>query len=83
MQKAQHTPAPWRIVTDGINHWIEIEPNKIALIQAKKADRDIIAAAPELLETLEAILATKINPEDQSPWLVKARAAIAKAKGNA
>jgi hypothetical protein len=62
MTQATHTPGPWRIVTDGISHWIEIEPNKIALIHAKKADRDLIAAAPDLLAALETAL----------PWLIKA-----------
>lgn len=51
-----HTPGPWHIVTDGISHWIEIEPNKITLIKAKKADRDLIAAAPELLAALKVLL---------------------------
>jgi hypothetical protein len=51
-----HTQGPWRIVSDGISHWIEIEPNKIALIHAKKADRDLIAAAPDLLAALQEVL---------------------------
>ena len=56
MADATHTPGPWRIVTDGISHWVEIHPNKIALIHAKKADRDLIAAAPDLLAALQEVL---------------------------
>lgn len=51
----KHTPAPWHIVTDGISHWIEIEPNKIALIKANEADRNLIAAAPDVLAALKAL----------------------------
>jgi hypothetical protein len=54
------------------------------------ADARLIAAAPDLLEALEdavAVMARNITPKpdvhDDHPWskLVKARAAIAKAKG--
>lgn len=57
MTQTTHTPGPWRVVSDGISHWIEIEPNKIALIKANKADRDLIAAAPDLLAALENMTA--------------------------
>ena len=50
------TPGPWRIHTDGFNKWIEIEPNKIALIRAKDADLTLISAAPDLLAILSRIL---------------------------
>lgn len=43
--------------------------------------RPLLVAAPDMAEALGALLATKINPEDQSPWVVKARAALAKAGG--
>ena len=89
MTDATHTPAPWRTVTDGISHWIEIEPNKIALIRAKKADRDLIAAAPDLLEALWQIVTdAEIDCDTEEAALaaladirVTARNAIAKAKG--
>jgi hypothetical protein len=63
MTQTTHTPGPWRVVSDGISHWIEIEPNKIALIKANKADRDLIATAPDLLAALENAL----------PWIIKAQ----------
>ena len=83
-----HTQGPWRIVSDGISHWIEIEPNKIALIHAKKADRDLIAAAPDLLEALWQIVTdAEIDCDTEEAALaaladirVTARNAIAKAK---
>jgi hypothetical protein len=94
MSNEAHTPGPWRSVTDGISHWIEIQPNKIALIRAKKADRDLIVAAPELLSALENLLAlTELHiaersktPEEEDSFLAchhiaQTRAAIAKAKG--
>jgi hypothetical protein len=95
MTQATHTQGPWRIVTDGISHWIEIQPNKIALIHAKKTDRDLIAAAPDLLSALEQLLSlTELHiaersktPEEEDTFLAchhitQARTTIAKAKGN-
>ena len=88
MTQATHTPGPWRIVTDGISHWVEIHPNKIALVHAKTADLDLIAAAPDLLAALETALEMLIDSwdeeqiaagDDQVANVIKA--AIAKAKG--
>ena len=79
MTTQTHTPGPWRIVTDGISHWIEIHPNKIALIHAKKADRDLIAAAPELLAALQEVLSLC---EGECATGHICLNAIAKAKGN-
>ena len=73
----QHTPGPWRIVTDGISHWIEIEPNKISLVKANQADRSLIAAAPEMLEALEWLADS--GEVDSPEALSVIRDAIAKA----
>jgi hypothetical protein len=84
MTQATHTPGPWRVVTDGISHWIEIEPNKIALIHAKKADRDLIAAAPDLLAASEAFISELDSGGDFMAWekaKAELRAAITKARG--
>ena len=92
MTQTTHTPGPWRVVSDGISHWIEIEPNKIALIKANKADRDLIAAAPDLLIAAVYALADLegIMPDFEPSGLRKhpawmtikdLHAAIAKAKG--
>jgi len=84
-----HTQGPWRIVSDGISHWIEIEPNKIALIRAKKADRDLIAAAPDMLAVLEWWQAQMRDDDcdDMGALLdemsAKAHAVIAQARGEA
>ena len=76
---ATHTQGPWRVVTDGISHWIEIEPNKIALIRAKKADRDLIRAAPDMLAALHEVLSLCDRDSDIGRVVT---AAIAKTKGN-
>lgn len=91
MSDEAHSPAPWRIVTDGISHWIEIQPNKIALIHAKKADRDLIAAAPDLLSALHGVdefCQQGLNSPYAEHWeaalhdiMELVRASIAKAKG--
>jgi hypothetical protein len=78
MSNEAHTPAPWRSVTDGISHWIEIQPNKIALIRAKKADRDLIVAAPDMLAALHEVLSLCDRDSDIGRVVI---AAIAKAKG--
>lgn len=87
MTNAAHTPGPWRTVTDGISHWIEIQPNRIALIHAKKADRDLIAAAPGLLAVVCEMLGaaeTDLLDDKSNVWrsaMISARAEIAKASG--
>jgi hypothetical protein len=82
MTYAAHTPGPWRVVSDGISHWIEIEPNKIALIKANKADRDLIAAAPDLLKAcLDALLVEQVMGDADSELARRLHAAIVKAQG--
>ena len=91
MTQATHTPGPWRSVTDGISHWIEIQPNKIALIHAKKADRDLIAAAPDMLQALhnaDEFCQQGLNSAEPTHWeaalqdiMDLVRAAINKANG--
>ena len=78
MTQTTHTPGPWRIVTDSISHWIEIQPNKIALIRAKKADRDLIVAAPDMLAALHEVLSLCDRDSDIMELV---RTSIAKAKG--
>lgn len=92
MSEIQHTPGPWHVSTkaDGLEDgWtvcimgdgvdLRIRNETPALLGDIEKDADLIAAAPDLLEALEEIVNT--------PWiggkggLVKARAAIAKAKG--
>jgi hypothetical protein len=80
--------------------WIETNKNLFTLIDANNeivatdfyactpADLDLIAAAPEMLEALEALLPLAENfyydvnhGDEYVEQFVKARAAIAKAKG--
>jgi len=110
MKEAKHTPGPWLYREDKgggyevfpynggppeIGEWAEIctisEYNK-----DPEADARLIAAAPDLLEALEAVTSsctssdvpmsegqTRIVTAPSRDSLVKARAAIAKAKGRA
>ncbi len=92
----QYTPGPWRVGDAG--HTVFGPPNgnpspeSIALVRSKDNAR-LIAAAPEMLEALTAILAgfrsgelnvTKKRWEDSDPYnpaLAEAQAAINKATG--
>lgn len=93
----QHTPGPWEVEywngtasvfaigPDGVRDWV-IEDNP----HRSRADMALIAAAPELLEALEGVLAWYAalpNPGDVpdsvtlGARLREARAAIARARG--
>lgn len=97
-KKAQHTPGPWfwapagtstilladignaphsgkpvGFLTSRLNDGFSPEHDKNALL---------IAAAPELLEALIEVVALA-NEQDEHTGLMKARAAIAKARGEA
>lgn len=97
MSAPLHTPGPWTddergfLGSDGrmVGEW---EPGKPAAEEYPRvmADRRLRAAAPELLEALEAITAHYVagvnsgdcgfwNPEEE-PQVIAARAAIAKAR---
>ena len=81
-----HTPGPWEITTRLTFGWDVKVKDRDWLIcglcfeddDDKKADAHLIAAAPELLEALEEMVAIA---EDQGHRVVKARKAIAKARG--
>jgi len=84
---SQHTPGPWRPVTDGISHWVEID-GIIAMVmnchhkqaQLKAA---LIAAVPELLELARQIVLAAEQDEGEIPSdiVAGAKAAITKATG--
>jgi hypothetical protein len=82
-----HTPKPWTVAkrttngTDGFEiHWSD-DGECVTDHVYEEADAHLIAAAPDLLEALEEMYAMcNMSPED-APHRVKARAAIAKAKG--
>lgn len=88
-----HTLGPWE-VDDGfvasVNGWIICDPH-CKRGPEDRAERDanaaLIAAAPELLAALEAVVAAfaprgdKRHMLEDMPCLIDARAAIAKARG--
>lgn len=90
MKRFEGSPAPWRI--NGVDYHdyglIDAEGGEIMLLKAECEQDDhnatLIAAAPDLLEALQAMLskAYKQNWNDQYPDEVsKAQAAISKALG--
>jgi hypothetical protein len=93
MSKSKHTPGPW-YWTEGELSWqlfAKQEGHPIQLIKAPKrsvefaeywpnrADADLIAAAPDMLEFLERLEIDDGNIPD-AIWQMR-NAAIAKAKG--
>ena len=98
-----HTPGPWRVarnwrdklaIVGPTNDRVSTASDRICNLPHRKngegeANADLIAAAPELLEALEAVLTVEIPivtmQEDWhriKPIVEKARAVIAKAKGS-
>ena len=89
---AKHTPGPWEANKRGIGSHGQFDGYEIQTTATKEdfsktvvepaimknADARLIAAAPELLEALEAIAMTQEGKEDMRSI---ARAAIAKARG--
>ena len=90
----QHTPGPWRIGKAVNGNWIEAahaaQPVSIARTfyegvgaATEDANARLIAAAPELLEALEGLLANLTEGDFISETRIDAaRAAIAKATAN-
>jgi len=104
MNNHKHTPGPWSISSMKseltLYDWIlRHERGPLALISSPwiddwEANARLIAAAPELLEALEAMLAADLYADGEGVWafaiadtiegaeaVSKARAAIAKATG--
>ena len=53
----QHKQGPWRTVTDGISHWVEIDGKIVIVSKGKnaKANANLIAAAPDMYEALDDV----------------------------
>ena len=86
-----HTPGPWRMDHDGSN-WMVVTDDYPEMVDVwgfngmpaveVVANVRLIAAAPDLLEALEALTANYADVEPGGSKNVdKARAAIAKARG--
>jgi hypothetical protein len=90
----QHTPGPWRIVSERANSatsaplaheirggsWVVVRLGSLHT-EVQKADARLIASAPDLLAALEHAVRffDQLKPEDVARY----RAAIAKATGGA
>ena len=94
MKTTTHTPGPWRVAKhDSLKDVRHIdagphgyERDTLAIVQGKRSESNarLIAAAPELLSALEALLeqADLGEVDDETrPIVEQARAAIAKANG--
>ena len=95
----QHTPGPWSAeIPSASNGYVWIDPvdgccGEIATVwnthDNSEANARLIAAAPDLLEALKAVVNDWVAPDDlpfedgEMPALDAARAAIAKATGEA
>lgn len=85
MTDIKHTPGPW-LVSKPSGNYIEapaVRGSIVALtFSATPADAHLVAAAPDLLEALEALARKHRNFEQVSAAdVLAAEAAIAKAKG--
>ena len=91
---AKHTPGPWQVGEEAGSEMIIYAPDGFAVAstvvfhrnydQSRSANARLIAAAPELLESLQALetlFAPKARDSTAATWIDKARAAIAKATG--
>ena len=96
-QKAAHTPGPWNCNRSSASGYdivcSENSPTDVCVISRRDkttgeidANARLIAAAPDLIEALRAVVATEIylpdHPQRQAAYR-NARAAIAKAEGGA
>lgn len=82
---AQHTPGPWQHGTENEGYFIangELRPDIAKAIQSE-ADANLIAAAPDLLEALEAMVkcSQSLDLHTCANASQKASSAIAKATG--
>lgn len=98
MAAPKHTPGPWYLVgitgmASGMGYYAVTSDGEVeicALRDRPIGDARLIAAAPDLLEALEALVAEQNGPplpgRHEASWreaMAKAEAAIAKAKGEA
>lgn len=93
MNERKHTPGPWGL-SRSVQVWVMAGPIHVATIPRaydgdwSPANADLIAAAPDLLESLEELVALihrqhDFNDDGDGKAIDRAEAAIAKAKGGA
>lgn len=94
MSEAKHTPGPWEWDGDVSNYdplneapWLvfdDVTPVLTGEIKCRNpADARLIAAAPELLETLKQMIAWEDGERTAVDAMANARAIVAKATGGA
>lgn len=93
MNKTKFTPGPWQWVGIGDEIYVETEHTKyIASLkkygylseETQEANAHLIAAAPDMYAVLELLIETEHQRHGYHPaWLDNARAALAKARGEA
>lgn len=70
------------IIPIRVDHQEYILDTSVTCAEPKRADRDLIAAAPDLYDALEAmILSYEYEASMDNPALLQAKAALAKARG--
>ena len=89
----KHTQGPWRLVEDRMNGSLQVYGKTLALFecwrrddaQTEIANTRLVAAAPELLEALQRLIATGLDEHTYNQIMSNpnhyANAAIAKATG--
>lgn len=87
------TPGPWRASWSMVGQWLVYMGGRqceMALPADRKADAHLIAAAPELYEALHELLRSHVESwreegyrVDDDEEVIAARAALAKARGEA
>jgi len=94
---AKHTPGPWSVWKKSLDpagreDWAILSSENRIIAEAfwkvetdeympAEANARLIAAAPELLEALEAMAEWHEDSADDEPLIIATRAAIAKARG--
>lgn len=90
---SKHTPGPWRVVQDPTNLSLQVYGQTLALFecwrrsdeQTELANARLVAAAPDLLEALQRLIATGLDEHTFNQIMSDpnhyANAAIAKATG--
>lgn len=89
--KGKHTPGPWEVSKNGVYvvsrfaHFnicrIKSELHDDSITEISTANARLIAAAPDLLAALRDMLNNFGGNDNETPFIVQARAAIAKAEG--
>lgn len=86
-----HTPGPWSADAEGCEIFSPSANGRVAMvgersdIEVERANARLIAAAPDLLTSLEKMLEVYWQDDGETPpqFILAARAAIAKATGAA